>query len=479
MAMVGATIYNAGLWEMLADDSILVSGATTNTFVNAGTIQKLGGTGSSSINWNFSGNGTLSTPTGKLYLDQWVGTNTVSANANLALGTVSGLVTLTPGIVGTISGGSIKGGLTVSSNSVVNWSGDISGAGVLTVAAGATLTISNSVTLGANGSGGAFTNFGTVIWAATSGSYLTGYGGAVIYNGGFWQALTDNILVVSGATTNSFINAGTLQKLGGTGSTTFNWNFNTTGSMSTLFGKFDVEQWIGSNTFQGTATLTIGVLKTVLTVASNAVLNWSSGDVSGTGSLIVAAGGTLTISNGVTFGANGNGGALTNFGTVVWAAIAGNYLTGYGGAAIHNAGLWEMLADDTIVVSGATTNTFANTGTIQKLTGPGSSTINWDFRSSGTTEVRTGTLSLGGIAIQTAGLIMLDGGNLSSSQPFQLSGGTLAGTNTFTGTLTNSAVVSPGASPGLLTINGSLFKLPRVRSTSNSAAQTSVLNMTS
>jgi hypothetical protein len=63
---------------------------------------------------------------------------------------------------------------------------------------------------------------------------------------------------------------------------------------------------------------------------------------------------------------------------------------------------------------------------------------------------------LTGIAAQTAGLTSLNGGNLSVAQSFQLLGGVLAGNNSVIGSVTNNGgVVSPGLSPGKLTINGS------------------------
>ena len=77
------------------------------------------------------------------------------------------------------------------------------------------------------------------------------------------------------------------------------------------------------------------------------------------------------------------------------------------------------------------------------------------FTNNGRVESRNGSLmSITSPYIQTAGLTLLEGGNLTVSQPFQLQGGTFAGTNTLTGSVTNNGLVSPGVSPGRLTITG-------------------------
>src|SRR5205814_465714 len=105
-----------------------------------------------------------------------------------------------------------------------------------------------------------------------------------------------------------------------------------------------------------------------LTVASNGVMTWTSGDLNGP--LTVAAGGTLSISNAssLTMGYGNysygysNTVALTNYGTVVW---GGTYLYSYSSAVIYNAGLWQTLGDYTLG-SQYGTNTFINTGTFNK-----------------------------------------------------------------------------------------------------------------
>ena len=124
----------------------LANGNCTGLFINTGTLEKIGGTGTSTINWNFDNEGgTVSTPTGSFSMGNWTGNGLLVGNATYSGGTISG--TLVPGAVMNISGATINGPLVVSSNAVLNWSGgDLEGA--LTVAQGGTLSISNTVYFG-------------------------------------------------------------------------------------------------------------------------------------------------------------------------------------------------------------------------------------------------------------------------------------------------------------------------------------------
>ena len=293
----------------------------------------------------------------------------------------------------TFSSATLKGSGPLTVVGTMNWqSGDLSSA--LVIGASGTLTVSNAVTFSYNNAaqngGGSLTNLGTVIWAG-SGTTTYGYGGSVIYNAGLWQAVADNSLHV-GSGTNIFLNAGAFQKSGGSGTTTINWAFTTTGSVDTPTGSITVGNWAGNSTLHGTANINPGTLSASLTVASNGVMNWLSGDLSG-GALTIAAAGKLTITNSVTFGYNNGfqngGGTLTNYGTVIWAGN-GASIYSYGSAVIHNAGLWEAVADNSLL-NGSGTNFFVNTGAFQKAAGSGTTTINWAFNTTGTVDTPSGS----------------------------------------------------------------------------------------
>jgi CARDB/Divergent InlB B-repeat domain/Bacterial Ig-like domain len=366
----GVVIYNAGLWQMTADGTISAQGGT-NIFINVGTIQKTGGTGTTTIGWTFNTTGIINTPSGILAANNWTGSNLLQGTANLSFN-------------------HLNANLVVASNSVLNWvGGDISGA-ALTIAAGGTLTISNTVSMGTSGIGGAITNYGTVNWAAGSSGPFYGYSGSTIYNGGLWEATTNDSLSNQSGT-NTFINAGTLTEIGAN-TLNMGWTFNTVGIVNGAAGQLSTGPWTGNSLLQGTVNLALSRLNTNLTVASNAVLNWVSGDISA-GALTVAAGGTLTISNSVTMGASGFGGALTNYGTVYWTAGPSYPFYGYSGSVIYNAGLWQATADDSLSNQSGT-NTFNNAGTFQKTNSTGNTTIGWFFTTTGLVATSSGSLIL-------------------------------------------------------------------------------------
>ena len=433
----GAVIYNAGLWQFFDANNLSV-GTGTNTFINTGTLTKFGAS-ATSLSWFFNTTGLITnTPSSQLVLSSWTGNSIVQGNANLSLGTMNT-------------------SLTVASGALLNWTGgDI--IGTFIVAPGGTLAVSNSITFGRNGGfnngGGALTNFGTVIWAGNVNQ--NGYGGAVIDNAGLWQFFDANNLLV-GTGTNTFINTGTLTKFG-VSSSTLSWFFNTSGFITnTPSSQFTLSSWTGNSVVQGTANLSLGTMNTSLTVASNSFLNWTGGDIIGT--LLVAPGGLLAVSNGITFGNNNGthtgGGALTNSGTVIWAGNVNQ--NGYGGAVIDNTGLWEFF-DSNNLLTGTGTNTFINSGTLEKIANT-STTINWNFSNAGTVDSGAGALSMQNGFHQTDGQTLLLGGNLSVSPSLQLDGGVLAGSNTITGPVTNNSIVKPGGdAPGQLTISGSYFQ---------------------
>ena len=397
----GSIIYNAGLWQAAGDNTFNVSENSSNLFVNVGTLEKTGGTGTSTINWSFdSEGGTLDTFTGSFNIGNWIGIGLVHGSATLLGGTISG--TLASDAQFNFSA-TINGSFTILSNAVANWNGgDLEGA--VTVAQGGTLSLSNSVSFTINNANlgqtntVALTNYGTVFWAGNVTSYGNNHqppnsGGSIIYNAGLWQAAGDNTFNVSENSSNLFVNVGTLDKTGGTGTSTINWSFNSTGTIITPSGSFTLN-WSGANTLNGNLTLAGSTIATPLTVASNAVLNLSGGDLEN--SLTILQGGTLSLSNSVSFAINNanfgqtNNVALTNYGTVFWAANATSYGNNHqppnsGGSVIYNAGLWQAVGDNTLSVSENSSNLFVNVGTLDKTGGTGTSTINWNFESEGGT----------------------------------------------------------------------------------------------
>ena len=408
----GGMIYNAGLWNAVADFSIgIYNGVGTNYFFNIGTLEKTGGVGTSTINWMFSNDGgTINTPGGAFSIGNWIGSGVVHGAATFSGGTMTG--TMASDCVVTASSATVTGSMVISSNAIVTWNGgDVEGS--LTVAQGGTLTQSNTLhfvynnySVG-NTNTAYLTNYGTVIWAGTidaSANSSTHGGGGIIYNAGLWDAVADLSLgVYSGAGTNYFINTGTLEKTAATGTSTIGWNFSSSGFIETYSGRFDLN-WGGPSVLHGNLTLN-GTIAVPLTIASNAVLILSSGDLES--ALTVAQGGTLIQSNTLHFAYDNysvgstNTGYLTNYGTVIWAGTidaSANSSTHGGGGIIYNAGLWDAVADLSMsVYSGTGTNYFINTGTLEKTAATGTSTIGWTFDSeAGTLTTLSGYFTFSG-----------------------------------------------------------------------------------
>jgi len=483
-----ATIDNAALWEAVGDNTIGLATASTNFFINTGTLEKIGGTGASTINWNFINNGgTVNTSIGSFSMGNWIASGLVHGNATFSGGTIAG--TLASDAVMNFSA-TINAALTVSSNAVANWNGGNLESS-LTVLQGGTLSISNTVYFDEsspyNGNA-ALTNYGTVIWAGSITSYANegGQGGsATIDNAGLWEAAGNTTIGFATASTNFFINTGTLEKIGGTGASTINWNFASTGTIDTSSGAFTLD-WNGPSTLNGNLTLAGSTLTSPLIVASNAVLNLSGDDLES--SLTVLQGGTLSISNAVYFDEispyNSNA-ALTNYGTVIWAGNIASYANAGslgGSATIDNAGLWESVGDNSISVGASGgTNTFINTGMLEKIGGTGTTTISWDFDSvGGTLETPVGYFTLSGnwsgnnLVYGNASVSGNIGGIIGSNAVFNWMGGDLLGALTVAqgGTLSISNTVyfdevSPYTNNAALTNYGTVIWAANITSYAN------------
>ncbi len=422
----GAVFYNYGLWNAQNDQNLTdYSGGAGTVFNNFGTFRKSGGISASGtlignpVTFNntgvvdvqhgvlmlqgddsFTGGYITTNSTGKTYFSYGdfilngtaTGTNVIeSANANL---------------VGT-----------VVINGALNWQGGSWNNTVVTVPASSVLNITtvNNHSIG----GCILTNFGTVNWS--DGQLLAG-GGAVFYNYGLWNAQNDQTLndYYGSPSTTVFNNFGIFRKSGGTtASGTLLGNpvtFNNTGIV-------DVQQ--GNLTLQGNDSLTGGYLstnspgKTYLssgnfningTVTGNNVIE-SGGNLVGTNVI----NGALTWQNGLWHGtvvtvasnsvvnittANNHdvGGCLvTNFGTVNWSD--GQLLAG-GGAVFYNYGLWNAQNDQTLndYYGSPNTTVFNNFGTLRKSGATGNTTLasGVTFNNAGKIDAQDGNIALQG-----------------------------------------------------------------------------------
>ncbi|MDB6092897.1 MAG: hypothetical protein JWM32_459 [Verrucomicrobia bacterium] len=448
----GGTVFN----NAVGGSYNKTSGLTTFNigFTNQGTINVSGGTLNLAQGGTFS-NGSVAGSSGSGILKLTGGTLTMTGNVTLTnflllAGTFSGNHTLT--------------------GSTINWQdGNMNGAFTTTLASGTSLTITTGADKDLNAH--ALVNYGTINW--TNGNLRSGNGG-VITNHGLWvdTANGDQINNAFGGTGGTtFINAadGTYTKTSGTSS--FEVGFINYGAVSVTGGTLNIDaggtfyngSTIGSSG-TGVVQLTGGLftgagggnftatnlLLTGGTIGDGIVFlgttNWISSNFNGVGTSQVGAGATLNVSSGADHDLQSH--TVVNSGTVNWQA--GNIRSGSGGI-ITNHGTWNDTADTYQVNNafggtGGTTFQNASDGTYHKISGV--STLAGVLVNDGVISVTGGTLNLVGgtlndnstIGSSGSGVVQLTSGTLTGSgtlfvQNFLLSGGVVAGTQTFQGTL--------------------------------------------
>jgi hypothetical protein len=201
----------------------------------------------------------------------------------------------------------------------------------------------------------------------------------------------------------------------------------------------------------------------VLDVVSN--LTWIGGIMNENGTTRLLAGSTAILTGPDVRELRG-GRSLANGGTLLWQQSN----IGFGDASTGNNCSISNLASGVMEITLASgrmegcnnTAIIDNAGLIRRSVGTGLVTLGSRFGlcggtypliNRGTIEVQNGRFALGTKFTQTGGSMLLSGGDASTSI-LDIQGGTLAGVGTVTGTVTNNGLVSPGTSPGLLTIDG-------------------------
>ncbi|MBI5383845.1 MAG: hypothetical protein HZA90_04070 [Verrucomicrobia bacterium] len=340
----------------------------------------------------------------------------VSLGGNI---TVSNL-TLTTG------GGLQNGNLTVLGT--MNWlAGEISTAS-LTIPSGGTLNLSGSELKDFHLA--SFTNSGTVLWTGTGALSLMG---TPIVSDGTWDLQTDaSLLWWWGDASTWFRNHGVVRKTAGTGTNTIGLPFHNHGTMEvqsgtvlfngggngtglfqaqtnatvdfgsrgytdagglrltgaglhrwtggtiTLNGPAEADQveWTGAilagtNSLRGTVTWTSGTINGAVSVASNAVLQVSGATEKGL-----------------------NSGVLTNQGLVRWGGTGP--LKFLAGAVANAAGGTMEIVDDLSFINWWPNGQFYNAGLVRKTAGSGTNSFTVAFHNTGTVEVQSGTVAIGG-----------------------------------------------------------------------------------
>jgi hypothetical protein len=522
------TITNSGLWQINSDSQMAQGiGGPPQVFVNSGTLRKVGGTNTTTIStYQFINTGTVQVQAGMLEFNNAAGsllggTWTTSPGANVRFN--GGTYTEAGGSFG--GGGTnrfVNGTLTLANNILAGLKlvgGDLvigplfQQAGAITnlTLEGIRLTGTNRVgtgTLQVNSGGltdwltilpGGSLNFetnvdktlyqltlinqGTVNWNA--GRLLGGNTPTtVISNFGLWQINSDNQMAQGiGGPPQVFVNAGTLRKVGGAGTTTIStYQFINIGAVEVQMGILEFNNAAGSlmggtftassgasirlnggtyaeagGTFGGAGTnrfvngtlmLPNNILPGLLLVGGDVELGSSfqqGGAITnltldgsrltgtnrvGSGTLRLNSGGLsswLTVLAGGTLSFDTAADktlyqlTLINQGTVNW--NAGRLLGGNTPTTIiTNSGLWQINSDNQMAHGiGGPPMVFMNSGTLRKIGGAGTTTIStYQFINTGAVEVQSGTLEFN----NAAGSLMGGTFTASAGANIRLDGGT-------------------------------------------------------
>ena len=437
-------LVKSGTGAMTLTGSNTYSGGTT---VNAGSL--LGYAGSTATNGSLQGNIAVAlnafvqfdqslSPNGNTS-GTYAGQLSGAGQASFA-GNGTGVLTLSGNNTG------LSGAMTIFSNGIVAISSANNlGTGTLFLSNG---TLENTATL---------TLANAVVLAAPKGTFLTDAGTTLTLNGGVSGAgqlvKTGTGTLVLGApstyTGGTLVSAGTLQGVAGVGIAGNIVNNATvrisgvlqvyTGNMSgsgnvVIFNSGTIMGFTGTNTYTGTTT-----------IDPLAQLNWSGTGVLSAGSTFIVNGTLAGIPQTSTIGGLSGTGLVVAPGTFNVGAnnssttFSGKF--GIGGIFSQSTGTVNKVGTGTLTLSGLgnvlTGNLGVNTGTLSL----------------------TGTLASATTTVASGAILSVDG-TLTSPTVTIATGGLLVGgigtaPGTIVGAVTNNGTVAPGHSPGVLAITGS------------------------
>ena len=271
-------------------------------------------------------------------------------------------------------------------------------------------------------------------------------------------------------------------------SNTATWSANTTDSW-TAAGRWSGEV-VPNNGTPPNATYAASISSGNVTVSSSIAINdllFLGGTINGPGSLTIAGSGSdweagvfsslnqLTVNAGAFLTAGGTathdfgGTTITNNGQFIWNG-SGDLRSGNNGAFYNASGATFTDASSGSPVRITNTGiggsfTFSNAGTYVK-TGSTETKVDIPFTNQGTILVNAGNLHFDSTFTQSAGSIVLSSGSTAQfDNPVTFTSGSVNGSGTISGNVTNgaatgaTALLSPGAVLGQLAITGNLTLL--------------------
>lgn len=498
-----AAVNNSGTFNI--NGGQFYSGASA--FNNSGTLNVSAGSDTAEFANGavLNNTGTLNVKSGKLKLEDGgsdSGTTNVSAGATLSFDGGTFLVTGTPTFpgLGTLSlaagtltfntnatvstldvnAGTLNGSGTVTVSAVLNWlGGALDGSGTMTVGTNGVLNINGSETKQLS-NGHTLNSGGTATWAG-SGAIEMSNDANLVNTGTF---TIEGGLILSGAGT--FRNKATLIVQAGTGTAmvTNSALFNNPGTVNVQSGIFEVDNGgVMSGTVMTATNSIFNLNGGTSTISGTATNIQGTGTFSFTGGTITtpAAGGTLTVAQGVAFVWSGGqfviptNATLTYKGTMTVAGTANTIMAGAGTFSL--AGTVNQIGSGNLELDGATSGTtrtkltiqsgsayrfgsdsgivngagagglITNSGTIAKTGGTGTSTIATNMNSTASIMVNVGTIALA----LTGGT--MNGGQftVAVSSALDLTGGQ---TVNYSGTFTGSGTGQVQLNSGTLNVSG-------------------------
>ena len=379
-------------------------------WINQGTIDANGGTVNLTGSWTNAGTIAVSTA--------------VTLDLGGSIGPAAlGTITSAHGIIfleGTLDNRGSTLALDDTTGSFYLLGGTILGGTVTTSGSAALLGSTNGATLAGVTLAGTLDLYGAPLF----------YNGAVTVTGG----LTLDQGSVNIAASGSLTFQGT-QTLGGTGSVTF---ANAIAAKLVIPGNGDLLTIAQGITMQGDSGF----------IGSN-----TGGAFLNQGTIKAIGGGTVTVQGDTNFA----GGTLTGG---HWQATAGSTLRLLGADIVTNAA--------SILLDGPGATLYSDNGTTDALDGLAGNALTGSlaiqngfnlatraaFNNEGSLTIGAGSVFTAGGNYTTGGSTIVDGSLAASDTVTVNSGGRLAGSGTVTANVVNQGVVSPGDSPGILTIDG-------------------------